>query len=169
MIVNAGVALNRRIGTGQFEHDDQTIRTNLIGAMATVDAAAELFKEAGGGHIVALSSVAAYRGMPGLAAYAASKAGLALYMEAARAELQHHGIKVTTLFPGYIDTPLNEDVKSRPFLVSAESGAKTIADLIERGVRSSAVPALPWGPIGFVMRSIPEFAWDRLMGGSGSR
>jgi len=165
VVANAGIARNRHVGSGDFERDVETIETNLLGAMATVDAAAELFKEAGRGHIVALSSVAAYRGLPGLAAYAASKAGLAVYMEAARAELRRFGVQVTTLFPGYIDTPLNQDVASRPFLVSAESGAKRIADLVERGVRTSTVPVLPWTVLGFFMRALPDFAWDRIVGG----
>ena len=162
-IANSGIVQNRKIGTGSFEKDRATIETNLIGAMATVDAAAAVMKSAGGGQIVGISSVAAYRGLPGLAAYSASKAGLALYLEAVRAELQPFQIGVTCLFPGYIDTPLNQDMRSRPFLVTVEEGAKRIADLIERGVSSSAVPTMPWNLVGLAMRATPDFIWNRVM------
>jgi len=69
----------------------------------------------------------------------ASKAGLNVYLEAVRAEVQGANIVVTTLAPGYIDTPLTSHMKSRPFLITVEDGAKRAADLIERGVRVSAV------------------------------
>jgi hypothetical protein len=131
--------------------------------MATVDAGVKLFPASGGGHIVAVSSVAAYRGLPGHASYSASKAGLNVYLEAVRAEVQDANIVVTTLAPGYIDTPLNQHMKSRPFLVTVEDGAKRAADLIERGVRVSAVPVFPWNAIGFVMRNLPDFVWYRVM------
>ncbi len=165
VVANAGIALNHKIGSPGFERDEQTIHTNLLGAMATVDAAAEIFRKTGDGHIVVLSSVAAYRGMPGLGAYAASKAALLRYAEAARVELRRTGTKVTTLLPGYIDTPLNQDLKSRPFLVSAEVGARRIADLIERGVSTSTVPVMPWSVFGLLMRAVPDFLWDRMLGG----
>jgi len=165
VVVNAGIAINRQIASGNFERDESTIRTNLIGAMATIDAAAEVMKAARAGQIVVISSVAAYRGLPGNAAYSASKAGIAAYAEAARAELRRYGVQVTTLFPGFIDTPLNRSLKSRPFLISVEAGAKQIADLVERGVRSSTVPVWPWTAIGYVMRGVPDFAWDRIVGG----
>ncbi|HIF63877.1 MAG TPA: SDR family NAD(P)-dependent oxidoreductase [Deltaproteobacteria bacterium] len=165
VVANAGIALNHKIGSPGFERDEQTIHTNLLGAMATVDAAAEIFNKTGGGHIVALSSVAAYRGMPGLGAYSASKAALLKYCEAARVELRGRGTRVTTLLPGYIDTPLNQDVKSRPFLVTAEVGARRIADLIERGVSTSTVPVMPWSVFGLLMRAVPNFLWDRMLGG----
>jgi len=159
VVANAGVALNHRAGHEGFERDASTIQVNLIGAMATVDAAVSLFKSRGRGHVVALSSVAAFRGLPGMGAYSASKAGLAIYMEAVRAELGSSDIRVTTLYPGYIDTPLNEDMASRPFLISAADGAKRIADLIQSGVNESTVPVFPWNVAGFVMRQVPSALW----------
>lgn len=163
LIANAGIGGERFAGTARFAFDEQIVRTNLIGAMATVDAGVKLFRGSGGGQIVAVSSVAAYRGLPGHASYSASKAGLNIYLEAVRAEVQDANIVVTTLAPGYIDTPLNQHMKSRPFLVTVEDGAKRAADLIERRVRVSAVPVFPWNAIGFVMRNLPDFLWYRVM------
>ncbi len=171
VVANAGVGPNHRAGTPGFERSEGAVRTNLIGAMATVDAAVARFRQGAGGHIVAVSSIAAFRGMPGLAAYSASKAGLAIYMEGVRAECAAEPITVTTLSPGYIDTPLNEDVPSRPFLVSAEEGAKQIADLIESRVENAAVPRWPWGIVGFAMRHLGPTLWQLAMkaGASGSK
>jgi NAD(P)-dependent dehydrogenase (short-subunit alcohol dehydrogenase family) len=163
VIANAGVGGERFAGHEDFAHDEQVVHTNLVGAMATVDAAVKLFRAAGGGHIVAVSSVAGYRGLPGHGAYSASKAGLNAYLEAVRAEVEDANIVVTTLAPGYIDTPINQHMKSRPFLVSAEVGAQRAADLIERGVRVSPVPVFPWNAVGFVMRTLPDFIWYRVM------
>lgn len=169
LIANAGIGGERFAGRDGFETDAQIVRTNLLGAMATVDAGVKLFRASGGGHIVGVSSVAAYRGLPGHGAYSASKAGLNAYLEAVRAEVQNANIVVTTLAPGYIDTPLNRHMKSRPFLVTAEDGAKRAVDLIERGVRVSAVPTFPWNAIGFVMRNLPDFIWYRVMRGQAPR
>ena len=102
-----------------------------------------------------ISSVAAARGLPGSAAYSASKAALSVYLEAVRAETYGESIKITTLAPGYIDTPINQDMKSRPFLIDVDKGAKISADLIERGVGHATVPKWPWTIIRPLLRVIP--------------
>ena len=155
VFANAGIGLGERVGRGDFEKARRTIEVNLLGAMATVDAAAAYFLEKGGGHIVGTSSVAAFRGMPKSSAYSASKAGLAIYLEAVRAELYKKNVDVTVLYPGYIDTPLNNMMKNRPFLISVEKGAEIIARLIEKRVKSSTVPVYPWKVVGRLMKVLP--------------
>ena len=155
VFANAGIGLGERVGRGDFEKARRTIEVNLLGAMATVDAAAAYFLQKGGGHIVGTSSVAAFRGMPKSSAYSASKAGLAIYLEAVRAELYKKNINVTVLYPGYIDTPLNNMLKNRPFLISVEKGAEIIARLIEKRVKSSTVPVYPWNVVGRLMKVLP--------------
>lgn len=163
VVANAGVGGQRRAGDGNFASDEEIIRTNVIGAMATVDAAIEIFRRSGGGQVVGISSVAAFRGLPGSAAYSASKAALSTYLEGVRAEVESRGIVVTTISPGYIDTPINQKQKSRPFLVTVEEGARQIADLVEKRVRHSTVPVLPWGAVGTLMRSLPDAIWYRAV------
>ncbi|MEW6270736.1 MAG: SDR family NAD(P)-dependent oxidoreductase [Thermodesulfobacteriota bacterium] len=163
VVANAGIGGGRPVGGEGFELDAAIVRTNQLGAMATIDAAVRLFRAQGGGQVVGVSSVAGYRGLPGHAAYSASKAGLNAYLEAVRAEVQDEGITVTTLAPGYIDTPLNRHMKSRPFLVSAEQGARAAVDLIERGVGEATVPVFPWNAVAFAMRHMPDFVWYRAM------
>jgi short-subunit dehydrogenase len=124
--------------------------------MATIDAAVTLFRhQDGGGQIVGIGSVAGVRGLPGSGSYSASKAAIATYLEAVRAETYGEPITVTTLAPGYIDTPINQDMKSRPFLIDAEKGARIMADLIERGVGYATVPRMPWTVIAPLLRVLP--------------
>jgi short-subunit dehydrogenase len=155
VIANAGVGSSGPIGNGQAQADRAVIETNLLGAMATIDAAVTLFRRQGRGRIVAISSVAAFRGLPGSASYSASKAAIATYADALRAELHGTPIKVTTLYPGYIDTPLNERLPRRPFLISLDKGAALIADKIERGVNTSTIPTYPWNVLSRILRSLP--------------
>lgn len=155
VVANAGIAGGGPAGSGHFDDDRAIIKTNVIGAMATVDAAVALFRKQEHGQIVAIASVAAFRGMPAAGAYCASKAAIATYMEAVEAEHYHSPIKVTTLFPGFIDTPLNQMLKNRPFLISVEKGARIMADLIEKQVTRSTVPVYPWSLIGRMLKVTP--------------
>jgi len=131
------------------------VETNVIGLMATVDAAVALFRRQGGGQIVGVSSVAGVRGLPGSGSYSASKAAVAVYLDSVRAETHGEPITVTTIAPGYIDTPINQDVKSRPFLIDVQKGARIMADLIERRVGYATVPRLPWSVLAPLMRVAP--------------
>jgi short-subunit dehydrogenase len=155
VVANAGVGNSGRVGKGNMPRGRLIVETNLIGAMATIDAAVALFRRQGGGHIVGVGSVAGVRGLPGSGSYSASKAGLAAYLESVRAETYKEPIAVTTIAPGYIDTPINEDMKRRPFLVDVEKGARIMADLIERGVGYATVPRLPWTLITPLLRVLP--------------
>lgn len=155
VVANAGIAGSGAIGHGNAQADRAVMETNLLGAMATMDAAVALFQRGQGrGHIVAMSSVAAFRGLPGSAAYSASKAGVAVYADALRAELYGTSIKVTTLSPGFIDTPLNQGLASRPFLITLDKGATLIADKIERGV-SAPIPSYPWKILARILPILP--------------
>lgn len=155
VIANAGVAISAPSGKGHFEHMRNTIDVNLTGAIATSEAALELFRQQGRGQLVGITSVAALRGMRGHGAYSASKAGFSKYLEAVRCETFNEPIVVTELAPGYIDTDLNRAMDSRPFLVSAEKGTKIMADLIERQVGFRYVPPWPWTLVAQVMKLLP--------------
>jgi short-subunit dehydrogenase len=156
VVANAGVGNSGRVGDGALRRARVIVETNLIGAIATVEAAVALFRRQGGdGQVVGVGSVAGARGLPGSSTYSASKAGLAVYLEAVRAETRGEPITVTTLAPGYIDTPINQDVKSRPFLIDARKGARIMAELIERRVGFAYVPRMPWSVLAPVMRVAP--------------
>lgn len=156
VVANAGIGLAGKIGVGNFAAHKKTVETNLLGAMATVDAATEYFLEQGWGHVVGISSVAAHRGFRRFSAYGASKVGLALYLEALRLEVLHKKIHVTVLYPGYIDTPLNNMMKNRPFVIPVEAGARKIVRLVEKKVKSKNVPAFPWCFLARILPWLPD-------------
>ena len=162
VIANAGVGERSYPGEGTFHLDSKVIEINVLGAMATIDAGTEILKKEGGGQIVGISSVAGFRGLSTTPAYSASKAALSTYMEGIRNNLKQHKIAVTVLNPGFIDTPINTHRKSRPFLISAEKGARLMADMIEKKVWSSTVPVWPWALITKLMRLLPERLWSKF-------
>ena len=144
VIANAGMAKSSKVGSGHFEDDRCVVETNLIGAIATLDAATQMFRQQGHGHLVALASVAGKLGLPGNAGYSASKFGLVGYMRTLQAELAGKPIHATLLLPGFIDTPLNRGMKSRPFVIDVEKGAALIADHIDHKRSFAYVPGWPW-------------------------
>ena len=106
VIANAGIALAGKAGGGHFERIRLTLETNLLGAIACLEAAAVLFRQQGHGHLVGIASVAGKRGLPRSLGYSASKAGLIAYMESLAAEFHGKPIDTTLLLPGFIDTPM---------------------------------------------------------------
>lgn len=163
-IVNAGLGKGAPVGTGRFDVNKQTITTNLVSALAQCEAAMQIFRAAGAGHLVVVSSMSAYRGMPKtMTAYAASKAGLANLAEGIRAEMLGQPIKVTTLFPGYIASEMNEQVAQRtPLMAKTTDGVRAMVRAIDREVATAAVPAWPWRPLSVVMRHAPLRVLRRL-------
>lgn len=156
VIVNAGVGEGRRIGTGNFDTNVRTAHINFIAALAQCEAAVEIFRKQGAGHLVTISSMSAMRGLPKhLTAYAASKAGLATLTEGIRAELLATPIRVSTIFPGYIRTELNAGAKKLPFEVDVQTGAAALVNAIEREPAKAFVPSWPWAAMGVAMRLLP--------------
>lgn len=155
ILANAGIAKSGRVGKAPWQVHVDVINTNVNGAIVTLSEALRIFKEQGHGHLVGTSSVAAFRGLPNNSAYSASKAALATFMEGVRAETVNENIDVTVLYPGFIDTAINRDLKSRPFVIDVEEGATLFANLIEAKVSSSTVPKWPWSVLGSFMKVLP--------------
>lgn len=156
IIVNAGLGKGQPLGTGYFYANRQTAETNFVAALAQCEAALEIFRKQGEGHLVTISSMSAMRGMPkNLTTYAATKAGLAVLTEGIRADLLGTNIKVSTVFPGYIRSEINERVKNTPFMVDTETGCRALVRAIEKERAEAYVPTLPWAPLGFLMKRLP--------------
>lgn len=156
IIVNAGVGEGRRIGKGNFAINRATAETNFISALAQCEAAVEIFREQNSGHLVVISSMSAMRGLPKhLSTYAASKAAVAHLAEGIRAELLHTPIKVSTIFPGYIRTELNEGAKKLPFEVDEKTGSQALVAAIEKEPVKAYVPKWPWLPMSLAMKVLP--------------
>jgi NAD(P)-dependent dehydrogenase (short-subunit alcohol dehydrogenase family) len=155
-IVNAGIGRGHPVGTGHFESNLDTVMTNFVAGLAQCEAAVRILREQGHGHLVVISSMSAMRGLPRhLTAYAASKAAIAHLAEGIRADLAATPIVVSTIFPGYIRTEINQRAKKLPFEVDEVTGAEALVRAIEKEPATAWVPAWPWTVVGHVMRVVP--------------
>ncbi|ORA80724.1 short chain dehydrogenase [Mycolicibacter kumamotonensis] len=156
VVVNAGIGKGAPLGAGKLWANKATLETNLVAALVQIETALEMFKSAGGGHLVLISSVLGNKGVPGVkAAYAASKAGVSSLGESLRAEYASGPIKITVLEPGYIEAEMTAESKSTMLMVDNESGVKAMVGAIERETGRAVVPPWPWAPIVWVMRRLP--------------
>ena len=157
VVANAGITGVRRTGSGDLSVDKSILQTNLFGAIATIDAAVAIFREQGFGQIVGMSSFSAFRGIPGSAAYSASKAALTNYLQAVGTELyRKKDIKVTAIHPGFIRTEIDDNIDKFPFVIDADKAANTMVNAIEKGKTDIVVPSWPWAILRKVMPKLPE-------------
>lgn len=163
VIASAGVSA----GTlSEYGEDLATIRrvmdVNVYGMAASFSPFIHTMRQAGAGRLVGIASVAGIRGLPGAEAYSASKAAAISYLESLRLEMRGSGVKVVTLCPGYIETPMTAiNPYHMPFLLPAAEAARRFARIIERG---SSYAVVPWqmGIVAKVLRLLPNAAYDRL-------
>jgi len=148
VVVNAGIGKGAPLGSGKLWANKATIETNLVAALVQIETALEMFKKAGSGHLVLISSVLGAKGVPGVkAAYAASKAGVRSLGESLRAEYAKGPIKVSVIEPGYIESEMSAKSATTMFLVDNETGVRALVSAIEREPGRAAVPWWPWAPV----------------------
>jgi short-subunit dehydrogenase len=164
-VVNAGLGKGAPLGTGGFAANRETAETNVIGALAQTEAAMEVFRAQGRGHLVMVSSMSAMRGLPKtMTTYAASKAFVAHLAEGIRNEQHGKPITVTVLYPGYIASEMNEHARAKArFMVSTEKGVRAMVDAIEKEKASACVPPWPWAPMSVAMKHAPLPGFKKLM------
>ena len=144
-----------------FAKDEAMVRTNLLGAIAWLNEAAARFERARGGRIVAISSIAGDRGRVGGPVYNATKAGLDTYVEALRNRLSRHGVTVTTIKPGFIDTELLKNAARTFWVISADEAAARTLEAVARGRQVAYVPPR-WRLVSLIVRAIPSAIFRRL-------
>ena len=156
--------------TGRAEDLDAFRRimdTNVFGMAATFSPFIAAMRAGGGERrLVGIASVAGIRGLAGAEAYSASKAAAISYLESLRLEMLPSGIRVVTIAPGYIRTPLTAVNRYRmPFLLEADEAARRFARVIERGVSYTVIP---WqmGIVAKILRVLPNWLYDRLFAGA---
>jgi len=164
VIANAGVSA----GTlSEYEEDLEVFRRimdiNVYGMAATFAPFIKAMQAASGERrLVGIASVAGIRGLPGAEAYSASKAAAIAYLESLRLEMRPCGIKVVTIAPGYIETPMTAvNPYKMPFLLPADKAAARFASVIERGVGYAVIP-WPMGVVAKILRALPNWLYDRL-------
>lgn len=144
-----------------FEKDVAMARVNLMGAMAWLGQAAVRFQRAGAGHIVGVSSVAAVRGRRMNPGYNATKAGFDTYLEALRNRLSQHGVSVTTIRPGLVDTRLLENASKAFWVISPTKASRLIFKAIKRRKQVAYVPGR-WRLVALIVIHIPSVIFRRL-------
>lgn len=166
VIANAGIS----VGMDTAERDDldvmvRTLATNNTGMAATFHPFVQGMTQRRSGTLVGIGSVAGIRGLPGHGAYCASKAAVISYCESLRGEMRPHGVRVVTICPGYIDTPLTRQNRySMPFLMQPQDFARQAFQAITRG---DSYRVIPWqmGVVAKLLRMLPNGLFDRLLAG----
>jgi short-subunit dehydrogenase len=141
LIANAGIGTADHAVSLTPEHAANVIGINVLGAVNSVAAVLPEMVERKQGRLVAISSLAAYRGLAKSAAYCASKAALSAYFESLRIDLLHTGVGVTTIHPGFIKTALTAGREAKmPYLMELDNGVKKIVGAIEKEKKTYAFP-----------------------------
>ena len=166
VIANAGISVGMDTAVrADIDVMARTFATNNIGMAATFHPFVDAMVQRKSGVLVGIGSVAGIRGLPGHGAYCASKAAAIAYCESLRGELRASGVKVVTLCPGYIDTPLTQHNRySMPFLMQPADFADKAFAAIAAG---ASYRVIPWqmGVVAKAMRVLPNPVFDRLFAG----
>jgi short-subunit dehydrogenase len=170
VVANAGIS----IGFDTAEFDDlevmrSTFETNNLGMAATFHPFVAGMRQRGSGRLVGIASVAGIRGLPGHGAYSASKAAAISYCESLRVENAASGVKVVTIVPGYIDTPLTRGNRyGMPFLMPADAFAERAFKAIVGG---DSYRVIPWqmGVMAKLLRLLPNALYDRALARRGRK
>jgi len=166
VIASAGIS----VGMDTADREDlavmhDTLQLNVLGMAATFHPFLVRMRDRGSGALVGVASMAALRGLPGHGAYCASKAAVVAYCESLRVECRGSGVRVVTVLPGYVATPLTaRNPYSMPFLISAEA----FAERAERAIAAGAARrVIPWqmALVDPLLRNLPIVVYDRLFKG----
>jgi short-subunit dehydrogenase len=163
LIANAGLIVTTPTTELKVSQVADVMNVNVLGAVNCVAAVVPEMLARGSGQLVAISSLAAYRGLAKSGAYCASKAALSIFFESLRVDLLRTGVDVTIIHPGFINTASTSDRKSkRPFMVELNDATQKIISAIEARKKSYA---FPWqlASIVRVARLVPDSLYDRYV------
>ncbi len=166
VVANAGISVatdGRRLDWSDVE---RILQVNVLGAAATLSAALPAMVSRGRGHLVGVSSLAAWRGMPRFSAYCGSKAFLSVFLEGLRVDLRKSGVRVTSIHPGYVKSEITAGREGRmTFLLETDDAADRMGRAILRGER---VFSFPWQLqlVARLVRGLPDSLFDRLARGN---
>jgi len=160
VIYASGVLPEVDIHEFNFEKDRETFEVNVLGAFAWLDEAAKRFERTKSGMIVGISSIAGERGRRENPPYYASKAAFSTYLESLRNRLTKYGVKVVTIKPGFVDTPMIAG-KKLPLVISVDRAADLILRAMRRGANTAYVPSR-WRLMSIMLHLMPSFIFRRL-------
>jgi short-subunit dehydrogenase len=163
VIANAGVSAGHDSAEpGDNAVFEETLAINVTGMLYTFQPFLPAMKQRGDGKLAGIASIAGFRGLPGASAYSASKAAAIAYLESLRVELRSSGIRVITICPGYIATPMTaRNPYPMPFLMPVQTAARQMVAAIDRG---KPWHVLPWqmAIMGWLLRRMPRTLYDRF-------
>jgi short-subunit dehydrogenase len=163
LIASAGVGLETSAMDYRADVMNTVLNVNLLGVSNSIAAVLPGMLQRRRGHVVALSSLASFRGLPRMLGYCASKAGINALMEGLRVEVEIHGVNVTTVCPGWVKTPMTTQIGGKvPHMLEADEAARIIITAIHRRRRFYAFPkSMVWYMR--MLNWLPSFARDRLL------
>jgi short-subunit dehydrogenase len=163
LIANAGVGVTTHLDQSNIDDVERMVRVNLLGVIYSIEAVLPEMLQRGKGHLAAVSSLGAYKGLPGESGYCCTKAAVNVYLEGLRIQLQPLGIHVTCICPGFVQTPMTAIHQfEMPFLMSAEEAAHHILIGLRRRV---GVLNFPW-PMTLLLKAsrwAPDWVVRRFM------
>jgi len=162
VIANAGIGIKDSLREGDSESVARLMSVNVVGVTNTIVPFIPTMLRQNSGALVAMSSMAGHRGLPGRAAYSASKAAIITFMDALRMQLADTNVHAMTLCPGFIETPMTASLDNRlPFLLGVEEAVRLMTHAIERHEKTYT---LPWqmNLLRHVMVNAPEWLLRRL-------
>lgn len=170
LIANSGIGRPTPLEPLDMGSVDHMIRVNYLGVIYSIEGVLPEMLQRRRGHLVAISSLAAYKAMPGESGYCSSKAAVNAYLEGLRIQLRNRGIHVTTVCPGFIRTPMTEvNEFPMPFVMDADRAARKIIHAIGRKKKVYDFPlatnlmirSLRWMPDWLVARIFRGITGDR--------
>jgi NADP-dependent 3-hydroxy acid dehydrogenase YdfG len=162
VIANAGVGRPSPARKMDWTIVRWILDVNVTAACVTVAAALPAMIERNAGQVVMMSSLAAFRGMPGNAAYCASKAAVSTFMESVRVDLRPTRVRATTIYPGFVKTELTAKNKfPMPFLMDLDRAVEVMVKGIARGAKTIAYP-LPMVAITRTLGAVPRGIYEPL-------
>ncbi len=163
LIANAGVGAPTTIEPFNVGDVEKMFRVNVLGVVYSLEAVLPQMLQRRRGHLAAVSSLAACRGLPGESGYTSSKAAVNVFMEGLRIQLRGKGIAVTTICPGFVQTPMTQVNEFKmPWLLSADEAARRIVRALKR---KRKVYNFPWQMALFMKfaRWAPDWLVERMM------
>ena len=163
VVANAGISAGTLTGEAQdADVFKRIVDVNVTGVFDTFSPFVAAMRARGQGTLVGIASIAGIRGLPGAGAYSASKAAAIAYLESLRVELRGSGVRVVTIVPGYVRTPMTERNAYRmPFITDPDVFARRAVDTIASG-RSYAVIPWPMRGVALALRALPNWLFDAL-------
>ncbi len=163
LVANAGFGAPTNLDPLNTRDVEQTIGVNVLGVIYSIEAVLPAMLARGRGHLLAISSLAAFKGLPGESAYCASKAAVNAYMEGLRIALRGKGVVVTTVCPGFVQTPMATMNSAMPFMMSADAAARRIARLISRRRGGLVRFPMPMALVMSLIARLPDAVVARLV------